>query len=882
MNHPRKTFPRPSRRRSGSILKPLLIILLIVAILVGGGWIGWRQYSKKHGTTANVILAKVTRGTFLHEVTGKGNAESAKNVDITCQVESAGGTTVIWIIPEGEMVKEGDELVLLDSSDLEDKTNTQQITCNTNAATVASSQASLRTAELSLEEYIEGTFEQNWMTIENSIYEAQEAQKTAADKVRYAERLVQFGYQTISQLEAEQVSEQKQVNTVRSNLLQQLVLLRYTSEKQVTQLMADIETARAKLNSDTYTNELAKSRLEHYKQQLENCTIKAPQAGQVVYANQDSRRWTSESDMIKEGSTVRERQVLIRLPDPNQMQVKTMINEANIAYVKDGMKAKIAFDALSNRSFDGTVIKVNQYPEISWMSSAKDYVTIVKIDNSVPEIRSGLTAEVKIVSQEIKDVLMLPVQCIVEVNGRNYVVQYREKSWSCKEVKIGLSNDKQVIIEEGISEGESVVSGARQYKDKVKFPPANEPSLYASDEPKEGEDAEGDEGAAEASDEKSGADSADAQPGPPQGGMPGAGPGGMPGGEGHGGGPQGGMPGGGGPGGGPQGGMPGGMAGGGGPGGMPGGGMLANLMKDGKLDLSKLPSEMPQAFRDQVAKADKNGDGFLDADEMKSLPKPGGRNDDRHRQRGERRENPSAEGGLEGGRPEGGGPEGGHPEGGPPEGGGPGEASESAPPERKESEPKAPDEDNDKTLQRLEPLKGYFDLTAMELCQRADQNGDKLVTPEELKATFPEMAPFFAEWDRNGDGKLSRTDLVIGFCSSRINYQKMTAVKQAEEEEAAQSDKESSGLKELFGKEPEELFTLLDLNKDGVLSSDEMPKENADLYKNLLTKMDTNEDGKLGREEFVKGIKKIQKMMGQGGSGQGGMGGPGGGPPPPP
>ena len=74
-------------------------------------------------------------------------------------------------------------LVVLDSSDLEDTASTQQITCNTNSASVASSRASLRTAELSLEDYIEGTFEQEWMTIENEIDTAREEQTKEADSV---------------------------------------------------------------------------------------------------------------------------------------------------------------------------------------------------------------------------------------------------------------------------------------------------------------------------------------------------------------------------------------------------------------------------------------------------------------------------------------------------------------------------------------------------------------------------------------------------------------------------------------------------------------------------------------------------------------------------
>lgn len=792
---------RHNRSRRAVALKPVLIAVVVAAVLIGGGWYAWNRYSASRSVATSVITASVERGTFLHEVAGKGNAESAKNIDITCQVESNSGTTVIWIIPEGEMVEEGDELVLLDSSDLEDKVSTQQITCNSNAATVASSQASLRTAELSLEEYIEGTFEQNWMTIENSIYDAQENQKQAADTVRYTERLVQFGYTTVAQLEAEQVSEQKYLNAVRSNLLQQLVLLRYTSEKQITQLMASIETARAKLDSDTYTNELAKSRLDHYKQQLEFCTIRAPQAGQVVYANQDTRRWSSESDMIKEGSTVRERQVLIRLPDPQQMQVKAMINESNIASVKVGMKAIIAFDALSSKTFTGTVIKVNQYPEITWMSSAKDYVCIIRIDEGADDIRSGLTAEVKVIAEKIPDVLMLPVQCVVEVNGRDYVLQNHNRQWSCKEVRLGLSNDKQVIIEEGLSEGERVVTGARQYKDKVTFPGPEEPARY----PKE---IKSSEDVPDTVAEGEGAGGASVAAGGPGAGGPGAG------------GPGAGGPGAGGPG-----------AGGPGAGG-PGGRMpFAHLLKDGKLELASLPTEVPEPVRDMLKKADKDGDGFLDEKEFRAIPRPGNR-------------------------------------GGAPGAGGMPPAQEPAPenaavapgPDASEGVG-APEGDPAAILARLEPLKKDFDLTAMELCQRSDEDGDKLITREELQSTFPEMAPFFDEWDRDGKGSLSRTDLVIGFCSSRITYQKLTATKQAEEETSDHEGKGPGGVKEFLDKDPAELFTLVDANSDGVWKEEELPKENADLYRNFLKKLDENHDGSVTREEFTNGLKLIRSKM---------------------
>ena len=169
----------------------------------------------------------------------------------------------------------------------------------------------------------------------------------------------------------------------------------------------------------------------------------------------------------------------------------------------------------------------------------------------------------------------------------------------------------------------------------------------------------------------------------------------------------------------------------------------------------------------------------------------------------------------------------------------------------------------------------------MELCQLADEDNSKIITREELGAKFPEMLPFFDEWDRNGDGQLSRTDLVIGFCSSRIAYQKFTAVEGTEESPEEENQTGMGGMKELIAQDPNETFSLLDTDKDGFLTESEAPNKNVEMFKNLLTKMDGDGDKKLSREEFSKEIKKLQKIMGQGGGSTSSQGS-GGGPPPPP
>src|SRR6185295_17362744 len=51
------------------------------------------------------------------------------------------------------------------------------------------------------------------------------------------------------------------------------------------------------------------------------------------------------------------------------------------------------------------------------------------------------------------------------------------------------------------------------------------------------------------------------------------------------------------------------------------------------------------------------------------------------------------------------------------------------------------------------------------------------------------------------------------------------------------------------------LFSQLDANNDGQITSDEIPADKKRLFEHLLTSADKDKDGKLSREEFAAGLK---------------------------
>jgi HlyD family secretion protein len=463
--------------RGGFTIRGLVISLAVLASLAFGGWFLMADSFSVKDVPPRMYEVKL--GEFVHEITNRGSVESSSNVEIDCKVRSdkSSGSTILKIIPEGTEVEEGDELVVLDSYPLQKEMLTQQIVCNKSKANVIQSTNVYETAVIAKKEYIEGTYKQEVQTIESEIFVTMENLSRAEEYLKHSRRLFAKRYVTEAQLEADQFAVEKAKKDLAAARTKMAVLGKYTKMKMENQLEAAIRTAEAKLEAATASHDLDVEKLKLLEKQIGNCTILAPQAGQVVYASQ-SKGHRREAVVIEEGAVVREGQAIIRLPDSSKMQVKAAVNEAKVTLVKEGMAAIVRLDAFPDVALEGVVDKVNEYPEPpGWgSSSSREYKTTVRIIDKHNDLKPGMTAEVRIQVQRIPKVLNVPVQTIFQHGGKFYCIFYEKGKLKQHEVKIGPSNDKVIVILEGLTAGQKIVHHTAAVRDKLNLPKEEKPT----------------------------------------------------------------------------------------------------------------------------------------------------------------------------------------------------------------------------------------------------------------------------------------------------------------------------------------------------------------------------------------------------------------------
>lgn len=433
------------------------------SLLLGEGFGGiWDRWFSDQ-PTVEYLETEVIRGPFVHTVLERGEVESSSNVEVRCEVRgrtASTGTSILEIVPEGTRVEAGDFLVRLDDSVLQTQLIQQQIVCSNSESSLIESKAALNSATLALREYEEGTFLELQEQQESAVFVAEENRRRAEEYIKYSQRLAERGYIPEAQLEADTFALEKAKKELGVAKTKLKVLQNFTKEKMLMQLNASIDTAQAKVRARQKTLDLDNLQLNAIEDQIGKCMLYAPASGQVVYANKRTKS-SSSSVLIEEGVPVRERQTIIQLPDPEQMQVIAKVHESRIGNVRTGLTATLVLDSMPEFQLAGTVTEVSEYPlpAVSvYMSHVKEYEVTIRIQEPPANLRPGMTAEVNILVDEIDDVLQVPIEAVIERNGHFFCALPAAKGrLETREIRVGSANETNVIIESGVEAGQSVV-----------------------------------------------------------------------------------------------------------------------------------------------------------------------------------------------------------------------------------------------------------------------------------------------------------------------------------------------------------------------------------------------------------------------------------------
>jgi HlyD family secretion protein len=188
----------------------------------------------------------------------------------------------------------------------------------------------------------------------------------------------------------------------------------------------------------------------------ERLSVHATQPGIIVY-EKIRKRGTDRQGKVTEGDVVWGGTSLLALPELDSMQVYTQVGEMDVQRVKPGQTAMIRLEAYPGPVFAGVVRDVSPMAnELEYAPNVQVFDMVVDIIEQDERLYPGMSASVQVVIDAVPDALAIPLSSLFRRDDRTFVYRKTKGGFEAIDVTPGPDNGLDVIIEEGLSEGDTI------------------------------------------------------------------------------------------------------------------------------------------------------------------------------------------------------------------------------------------------------------------------------------------------------------------------------------------------------------------------------------------------------------------------------------------
>jgi HlyD family secretion protein len=390
-------------------------LVIVVAILAVGAIALWRARPASRGVT--VTAATVERvGLLQSQVTASGEIVASRYADIGANVM---GRLVALSVKEGDVVKAG------------------QVVARIDPAQAAAAAEGAGAALAALEADARGATTQV------------SAARAALDEVRSR------AAESASALERAQ--QLRDAGLIAAAEFDRVAATAAAATAQVSSAAAAVERAQQAAAATERRVAQGAAERARARDQLSKTDITSPIDGVVT------RLDVEVGEMVVIGVQNQPGTILMTISDLSAINAEVKVAEADVMRLANNMPATVTLEALPGQRFPGRIVEIgaSALPQIGAQAAAREFRVKVRLDSTATPLRPGLTCDAEIVAVERRDVLVVPLQSVVERGGRQGVFAIVDGIGRFTPVQSGVIGGLSIEVD-GVSEGTSIVAGPIQ------------------------------------------------------------------------------------------------------------------------------------------------------------------------------------------------------------------------------------------------------------------------------------------------------------------------------------------------------------------------------------------------------------------------------------
>jgi membrane fusion protein (multidrug efflux system) len=156
---------------------------------------------------------------------------------------------------------------------------------------------------------------------------------------------------------------------------------------------------------------------------------------------------------------------LFTLVDRDPLEAKIYLPEREIFGIKPNQKVSLTLNAQKSLSFEGHIKQIN--PSVDPKTGTVKVT--VEVNKAPSEVRPGSFVDVRLITQEHNNALLIPKKSLIEEAGEQYVFLINNGAAVRRTVRIGFMDDENAEVLSGLAAGNPVViAGQGSLRDGTK------------------------------------------------------------------------------------------------------------------------------------------------------------------------------------------------------------------------------------------------------------------------------------------------------------------------------------------------------------------------------------------------------------------------------
>jgi RND family efflux transporter MFP subunit len=388
-----------------------------VTVLLGCGFVfGAVHYRRR---SPSVPTFEVKRTEFLDTVQFRGECTALRSLSIVAPAE-AGDLQILNMAADGAKVKPGDMIVEFDKTKTDQDLAQYRSTLKYTTADIDQTRAQSRITE-----------EQDLTAVSKARFDLESATLDAGKQ------------EIVSKIEGEE-AKLKVSNAEQA--------LREAEQK----LNSDRAAAKANIQGKVETSRKAAFDAQRAETALSKMTLTAPAAGMVSLVPV----WHPEGRLpFKPGDRAWPGAPLAELPDADSLRISAHVDETERGRLALKQLVTVHLDAIPDLQFTGTIEEISTLASEDFSAGwpiPRNFDVRIILDQSDPRLKPGMTAQVTVIVDRVRDALTIPVRASFQKEGETLAYVWGGSKFRTQLIEVSRRSGDRILVAKGLQTGDRI------------------------------------------------------------------------------------------------------------------------------------------------------------------------------------------------------------------------------------------------------------------------------------------------------------------------------------------------------------------------------------------------------------------------------------------